>query len=145
MEKIKLTAENEARFQEALKLYGNLKSEDEVEQSYREWLNDLSGAVKIGSLEYDAALVLENVDPTAYRCGLNDYIDSEELQEIMVDDKLCYADKDIDELRAEWWGENGGDLTNCLICGADITGGSLCDLCQERAAVVEIHKLNGCY
>lgn len=45
------------------------------EDSYCEMLDECS-TVKIGSLEYDASRVLREVDPTAYRCGLNDYVDS---------------------------------------------------------------------
>ena len=71
---------------------------DEHVQDYEDMLHDLHGLVEIGSLTYDPAHVLREVDPTAYRCGLNDYVDSldkeeepdymevkEELEEIEAD------------------------------------------------------------
>jgi hypothetical protein len=48
---------------------------DDYENQYRDMLEEISGPVKIGSLEYSAARVLEEVDPIAYRCGLVDYVD----------------------------------------------------------------------
>ncbi len=48
---------------------------DDYEEQYRDMLEEISGPVMIGSLKYSAARVLEEVDPTAYRCGLNDYVD----------------------------------------------------------------------
>jgi hypothetical protein len=46
---------------------------DDYEDSYREMLDEYP--VQICSLEYSASYVLEQIDPTAYRCGLNDYAD----------------------------------------------------------------------
>lgn len=48
---------------------------DDFEDAYCDMLDELD-VVKIGSLEYQASYVLREVDPTAYRCGLVDYIDS---------------------------------------------------------------------
>ncbi len=50
-------------------------TEERAEEMYREMLDD-NYPVKIGNLEYNASNVLEEVDPTAYRCGLGDFIDS---------------------------------------------------------------------
>jgi len=54
---------------------------DDYEEEYCEILRDISGKIKIGSLEYDADYVLRKVDPTAYRVGLLDYLDSIDIQE----------------------------------------------------------------
>lgn len=50
-------------------------TEREAEQLYKEALNE-QGVIKIGNLAYEPAYVLKAVDPTAYRCGFLDYIDS---------------------------------------------------------------------
>lgn len=61
-----------------------------TEGQYDEWLDEVCGPVNIGSLTYEASMVLKEVDPTAYRCGMNDYADSlspedfEEYQEIQA-------------------------------------------------------------
>ena len=48
-------------------------SEDKA--MYDDMLNECSGEIKIGSLTFDASRIVEELDPTAYRCGFNDYID----------------------------------------------------------------------
>jgi len=50
-------------------------TEREAMDQYDEMLNE-QGTIKIGTLEYSPADVLRVVDPTVYRCGLVDYIDS---------------------------------------------------------------------
>jgi len=54
---------------------------DDYEEKYCEMLRETSGKIKIGALEYDADYVLEKIDPTAYRVGLVDYLDSIEIEE----------------------------------------------------------------
>lgn len=64
-------------------------------EAYDAMLDDI-GVVKIGTLEYSAAATLREIDPTAYRCGYNDYMDSLE--------NLCWIDGepyDESEVRAE--------------------------------------------
>ena len=53
---------------------------DNYGELYDEALNE-GGPVRIGSLEYDPARVLREVDPIAYRCGLLDFVDSMELED----------------------------------------------------------------
>jgi len=48
---------------------------------YDEMLRETCGEIKIGSLTYDADHVLKQVDPTAYRCGFVDWLDSLECRE----------------------------------------------------------------
>jgi septal ring factor EnvC (AmiA/AmiB activator) len=62
-----------AKLQKALDNF-ELDNDDYAEQ-YEQALDE-SGDVHIGSLTYSASQVLKEVDPTAYRCGLNDYVDS---------------------------------------------------------------------
>ncbi len=46
---------------------------EEHEEEYKDALDE-QGDVVIGSLHYSPSYVLREVDPTAYRCGLVDYV-----------------------------------------------------------------------
>jgi hypothetical protein len=48
----------------------------EQEEMYDNFLNEFCPLVVIGSLEYEPAYVLKNVDPIAYHVGMQDYLDS---------------------------------------------------------------------
>jgi hypothetical protein len=50
-------------------------SESEAVERYEDIL-DCDGPVSIGTLSYAASHVLRRVDPVAYRCGFNDFVDS---------------------------------------------------------------------
>ena len=52
-------------------------SEREIHDAYDQFLNEINPKVKINGLEYDPADVFKRVDPTAYRCGFNDWLDGE--------------------------------------------------------------------
>jgi hypothetical protein len=44
------------------------------EQQYDDFLREIYGeTVKIGGYEYDTARAIKDVDPTAYRVGMNDW------------------------------------------------------------------------
>ena len=47
----------------------------EVYDRYDEHLDDCMEMVKIGTLEYSPSSVLKAVDPIAYRCDVNDWLD----------------------------------------------------------------------
>lgn len=49
----------------------------EAEQSFDDMLDEITGPVKVGGLEFVASRVLRKMDPIAYRVGLHDFIDSE--------------------------------------------------------------------
>lgn len=68
-------------------------SEEELQDLFAEHLGDLYGAVRIGILEYAPADVLRAVDPPAYRCKFNDWLDSEtsEGKFIEFDGQTFYA------------------------------------------------------
>lgn len=51
-------------------------TELEAIEMYRDFLDTTYDPVVIGDLEYSPSRVLELVDPTAFRCGLNDYMDA---------------------------------------------------------------------
>jgi predicted nucleic acid-binding Zn-ribbon protein len=48
---------------------------DDYENSYQEAL-DSDGPVIIAGMKFDPSYALQELDPTAYRCGLGDYVDS---------------------------------------------------------------------
>ena len=70
------------------------KDDDRVEQ-YNDFLDEV-GTVKIGGLTYSASRVLEEVDPTAYSFGYDDYFD-DELSELHSErEKLQEALKELE-------------------------------------------------
>lgn len=70
-----------------------------TEEDYDNLLNEVHGDIKICGYEYQAAYVLELVDPIAYRCGYGDYFSN------FLDDEEHVEYKDyayrIDDL-TEW-------------------------------------------
>jgi hypothetical protein len=58
---------------------------------------DSEGPVCIGGVEYSPSLVLREVDPTAYRCGFNDFVDSLSEDGIFVEG-LTDSEMDSDEV-----------------------------------------------
>lgn len=55
-------------------------TEHDADERYTDFLNEIHPMVTIGDLNYDPARVLKEVDPVAYQCGLNDWLDSEDLE-----------------------------------------------------------------
>jgi len=52
---------------------------------YRTFLEECYGEITLGNLTFSAARIIEELDPTAFRCGEADYIDSLSLVEIQGD------------------------------------------------------------
>lgn len=50
-------------------------SDYEIEEQYKEMLDDAYGIIKIGYSEFYASDVLRECDPIAYRIGLSEYED----------------------------------------------------------------------
>lgn len=46
---------------------------DREESEYQEWLDEIYDEIDVCGYKYPASKVLEDVDPTAYRCGLSDW------------------------------------------------------------------------
>lgn len=71
---------------------------DEYTEEYDDFLDEVSDSVRIGSLEYAPSHVLKEVDPIAYRCGLNDYIDN-----INIEDHPVYQEltDELEDLKNE--------------------------------------------
>lgn len=71
-------------------------TEYELYERYDEMLNEVYGDASIGGMEYETSSALEQVDPIAYRCGFNDWVDSE-LGETITED----APVDVDKLATQ--------------------------------------------
>lgn len=69
-------------------------TEDDYDDMLRECCSTHGdGYVHIGNLSYDVAQVLKQIDPTAYRCGFNDYQEYEDAYICPICDEE-YADED---------------------------------------------------
>lgn len=84
-----------AEIEDELK-YFEIDPED-YEEQYCEMLDE-NGPVIIGSLTYPPSHVLAQVDPVAYRCGLNDYVNG-----LNVEDDPRYQElvEELEELKNE--------------------------------------------
>lgn len=49
----------------------------EMEQAYKDFLDDTSDMVRLNGKEYKHSEVFKIIDPKAYRCGLYDFMASE--------------------------------------------------------------------
>lgn len=61
-------------------------SEGDLEQRYDDILDEVFGEVSVGNISWDASRVLQEMDPIAYRCGLNEWLDGE-LGETITDEE----------------------------------------------------------
>jgi hypothetical protein len=48
----------------------------DLEELYREMLDDCEPVVKVAGLSFTPSRIIEELDPTAFRCGVSDYADS---------------------------------------------------------------------
>ena len=99
-----LTTKNEELREKQEQLENFEIDPDDYEDQYCDFLDEFE-TVKIGNLEYSPSLVLKEVDPTAYRCGLLDYVDSidktdsEEYKEL--EDEIAELESEIEDLENE--------------------------------------------
>ena len=76
----------------------------EQERRFREMLDDTYGEVEIAGYKYDTSRALEELDPTAFRCGVRDYFgngDFVEVYEKMEDGTMgggLYEKEEADEV-----------------------------------------------
>ena len=105
-------------------------TEKRAEELYDEYLIENNPPVAICGRTYNAARVLEKVDPTAYRCEMNDWMDSEGLTTKFVHCDIC-ADGLVD-------GEcEGCGIEMCEYCRLDhetdgCEEGEACDDCRSN-------------
>lgn len=85
---------------------------DRDDGEYREYLNEIYGSVEIAGGSYMAGNALEEVDPTAFRCGKNDWVDSldkeddEAYKELMeeaedLENEITELEEQIEDLENE--------------------------------------------
>ena len=67
-------------------------SENELYRMYDDSLDEIWGDIAIAGLQYNCSIVLPKVDPVAYRCGFNDWLDSmsDSISEAWLDGKTVY-------------------------------------------------------
>lgn len=89
-------------FKEALEAFD--KSEAADTDQYDEMLDE-QGEIGVAGMSYATSQVLKAVDPVAYRCGFNDWVDSldnEEFPEyIEMRDELEEAEDELSDLENE--------------------------------------------
>jgi hypothetical protein len=92
------------RFDDILDTSNSIDIEDQYRDMLRECYSDsLSGIFA----NYDPAQVLQEIDPTAYRCGMNDYVDSMDWEEYDGD---YYEISYLEEVRSEAESEIESDI-----------------------------------
>lgn len=70
---------------------------DDYENEYCEMLNE-EGPVKVAGLTFEADQIIRELDPTAYRCGLLDYVDGIEKSDVQEYQDL---EEELEELESE--------------------------------------------
>ena len=71
---------------------------DDYETQFDDMLDESIPEIEIGSLTYSPSHVLKNVDPVAYRCSLNDFVDSLEVED---SDEYEALQEEIDDIQEE--------------------------------------------
>ena len=79
-----------------------LVTEAKALEMYEEMLDDCEGPVELCGMTYSASHVLREVDPTAYRCGFNDYVDSLTDDDIFVEGLTEDEDDGQPDEAQEW-------------------------------------------
>jgi len=64
-----IEAELEKRVKEDLKPI-------DLEELYRDMIDECEPVVRVGGLSFTPSRIIEELDPTAFRCGVSDYADS---------------------------------------------------------------------
>lgn len=81
------------------------------EENYNEMLDEIYSPIKIEDVTFNASYVLKECDPTAYRCGFNDF-------QVEVEYWVCpicdEEHKDYDD--AKWCCQA---MPTCSICGEE--------------------------
>jgi hypothetical protein len=84
---------------EKIKTELNNLAEYDLECLYDEMLDDCWPKCKIAGYNYSTSDALKRIDPTAYRCGFNDWLDGED--DIVEVAGEYYRQSEIDNLLAE--------------------------------------------
>jgi hypothetical protein len=55
----------------------NELTDEELEEIYNEWLDEVYGEVDIAGYKWATSHAFKEIDPTTYRCKFNDWLDRE--------------------------------------------------------------------
>tara|TARA_R110002074_G_scaffold311081_2_gene481960 strand:- start:500 stop:748 length:249 start_codon:yes stop_codon:yes gene_type:complete len=69
------------------KMFRERFSDEDIEEMYKEALDEM-GDVKLGNLTFSPSRIIKELDPVAYRVGLNEYED-------MLMEDYVYEDDDL--------------------------------------------------
>lgn len=91
----------------------NYLTQSELDEIFDDMLDDCEPMVKICGLKYSPSLALYKVDPTAYACSRNDYIDGLISDGVLVEvGDLIY--RDGEQPPRDEWKENGVSVSDFL-------------------------------
>ena len=68
-------------------MFREMYSDEDIEEMYKEALDEM-GDVKLGNLTFSPSRIIKELDPVAYRVGLNEYED-------MLMEDYVYEDDDL--------------------------------------------------
>lgn len=71
----------------------------DTEEYYAAALDEMYPVVEIGGLTFDPSRIVKELDPVAFRCGMNDYLDGDDTLEYVADE--WYRADEIQKLREE--------------------------------------------
>lgn len=71
---------------------------DDFADQFDDSLDNSIPEIEIGCLTYSPSHVLKNVDPVAYRCSLNDFVDSLDVED---SDEYKALQEEIDQLQSD--------------------------------------------
>jgi hypothetical protein len=73
-------------------------SDGDLDQRYRDMLNECYPVVSICGYEYDPAEALAQIDPVAYRCGFADYVGDDDGSGTIEIDGTNYEARDLENM-----------------------------------------------
>ena len=77
-------------------------TDTELESQYDDWIDEVEGDIRIFEMPFQPSRILRELDPIAYRCGFNNWIDCSEIDEVgnrymlRADIDTCTDDLDRD-------------------------------------------------
>jgi predicted nuclease with TOPRIM domain len=69
----------------------------DFEDRYQDMINDCYGDVNLGGMSWSADYVLRELDPTMYKCGLLDYVDSIDKEDVEKYKELMEEQEELEK------------------------------------------------
>lgn len=98
-----------------------------TEEDYDDMLDECYDEISIGGITFNPSQVLKECDPTAYRCGFNDYQEYESVYKCPI----CGEEYNYDEDEAKFCCQNEDEQYICNICGEKYEFEEDAELCCE--------------